>query len=54
VEWGVALHKRAEICNLEPCLLKKCPENRCLTAIAVSEVVKLIKDWWEPRYFKNL
>ena len=51
VDWGVSLHKREEVCDLEPCLLKKCPENRCLTAIEVSEVVKLIKEWWEPRGF---
>ncbi|MCX5893778.1 MAG: glycosyltransferase family 9 protein [Deltaproteobacteria bacterium] len=50
VDWGVSLHKREEVCDLEPCLLKKCPENRCLTAIEVSEVVKLIKAWWEPRF----
>ncbi|MFZ5449070.1 MAG: glycosyltransferase family 9 protein [Thermodesulfobacteriota bacterium] len=50
VEWGVALHKRQEVCNLEPCLLKKCPENRCLTAITVEEVVGMAKTWWEPRY----
>jgi ADP-heptose:LPS heptosyltransferase len=50
VEWGAALHKREEICDKEPCLLKKCPENRCLAAISVSEVVRLIKEWWEPRY----
>jgi ADP-heptose:LPS heptosyltransferase len=53
VEWGVALHKRQEVCANEPCLLKKCPENRCLTAVSVSEVVKLIKEWWEPRFYKN-
>jgi ADP-heptose:LPS heptosyltransferase len=51
VEWGVALHKRGEVCEREPCLLKKCPENRCLKAIIISEVVHLIKDWWEPRFF---
>ena len=50
VEWGVALHKREEVCDREPCLLKKCPKNICLEAIAVSEVVELIKTWWEPRY----
>ncbi|MFA5110384.1 MAG: glycosyltransferase family 9 protein [Desulfobaccales bacterium] len=50
VEWGMALHKRQEVCELEPCRLKKCPENRCLTAIKVSEVEKLIKEWWEPRF----
>ncbi|MEJ2671696.1 MAG: glycosyltransferase family 9 protein [Deltaproteobacteria bacterium] len=50
VEWGVALHKRPQVCDLEPCLLKNCPENRCLTAITVSEVVEVIREWWEPRY----
>jgi ADP-heptose:LPS heptosyltransferase len=50
VEWGAYLHKREEVCDLEPCLLKKCPDNRCLKAIAVSEVVQLIKEWWEPRF----
>lgn len=50
VDWGVALHKREEVCNLEPCLLKKCPQNKCLEAIEVSEVIKLLKEWWEPRY----
>lgn len=53
VEWGVALHKREEVCNLQPCLLKKCPENRCLTAITVSELIKLIKDWWEPLFLER-
>jgi ADP-heptose:LPS heptosyltransferase len=48
MEWGVALHKREEACDLEPCLLKKCPENKCLTAINVSDVMRLIKEWWEP------
>lgn len=53
VDWGAALHKREEVCDLEPCLLKKCPENRCLTAIEVTEVVKLIKEWWEPRFLSS-
>jgi ADP-heptose:LPS heptosyltransferase len=53
VEWGVALHKREEACAKETCLLKKCLENRCLTAIKVSEVVELIKRWWEPRFLIN-
>jgi hypothetical protein len=50
VEWGVSLHKRQEVCTLEPCLLQKCRDNRCLSAIEVSAVVKLIKEWWEPRF----
>jgi len=53
VAWGAALHKREEVCEQEPCLLKKCPENRCLKAIEVSEVVRLIKEWWEPRYQRS-
>jgi ADP-heptose:LPS heptosyltransferase len=53
VDWGASLHKREEVCDLEPCLLKKCPEPRCLTAIEVSEVVKLIKEWWEPRFLRG-
>ena len=48
VDWGVALHKRDEVCDREPCLLKKCPENFCMEAIAVAEVVELIETWWKP------
>jgi ADP-heptose:LPS heptosyltransferase len=50
VDWGVALHKRQEVCDLEPCLLKKCPRNICMEAITASEVEGMIKTWWEPRY----
>ena len=50
VDWGVALHKRAEVCDLEPCLLKKCSRNVCLEAITVDEVTEMIRTWWEPRY----
>jgi ADP-heptose:LPS heptosyltransferase len=50
VDWGVALHKRQEVCHLEPCLLKQCPRNVCLEAIGVAEVVEMIKTWWEPQF----
>jgi ADP-heptose:LPS heptosyltransferase len=50
VDWGVALHKREEVCEKQPCLLKKCPRNLCMEAIGVSEVVEMIKAWWEPRW----
>jgi ADP-heptose:LPS heptosyltransferase len=50
VDWGMALHKREEVCDLEPCRLKKCPQNKCMQAIGVSEVIKLIQEWWEPRF----
>ncbi len=53
VDWGLALHKRAGVCGLEPCLLKRCPEPRCLTAITVSDVIRLIEEWWEPRYLSS-
>lgn len=48
VEWGVALHKREDVCPQEPCLLKKCPRNICMEAISVAEVRDLIKIWWNP------
>jgi ADP-heptose:LPS heptosyltransferase len=50
VDWGRALHKRDEVCGQEPCLLKKCPQNFCMDAISVAEVIEMIKTWWEPRY----
>jgi ADP-heptose:LPS heptosyltransferase len=51
VDWGIALHKREEVCTVQPCRLKKCPKNLCMEAIAVSEVVLSIKEWWERRYW---
>ena len=50
VDWGMALHKRGEVCDLEPCRLKKCPRNLCMEAIQVADVVEMIKTWWEPRW----
>jgi ADP-heptose:LPS heptosyltransferase len=50
VDWGMALHKREAVCDLEPCLLKKCPKNLCMEAITVAEVIEMIKTWWEPRF----
>jgi ADP-heptose:LPS heptosyltransferase len=50
VDWGAALHKRDEVCAVEPCRLKKCPKNLCLEAIQVADVVEMIKTWWEPRW----
>ncbi len=48
VDWGVALHKREEVCAEEPCRLKNCPKNLCMEAISVAEVADLIKTWWKP------
>lgn len=53
VEWGTFLYKKEEACHLEPCLTKRCKDNRCLQAIEVAEVVQLLQDWWEPRFWKE-
>ena len=53
VDWGAYLYHGDKVCKLSRCLLKKCPENRCLKAIKVSEVVKLVQEWWEPRFLSS-
>ena len=53
VDWGVALYKREEACAQGPCRLKKCPKNLCMEAITVSEVIKLIQEWWKVRYLRE-
>jgi len=50
VEWGTYLHKREQVCDLDPCLTRACPDNKCMQAIELQEVVDLIKNWWEPRF----
>ncbi|MEW6387463.1 MAG: glycosyltransferase family 9 protein [Thermodesulfobacteriota bacterium] len=52
VDWGTYLWKREEVCPSEPCLLKKCLDNRCLKALKVDEVVEVLKTWWEPRFLQ--
>ena len=46
VDWGMALHKRQDVCEREPCLLKKCPRNLCMEAISVKDVVEQVEKWW--------
>jgi ADP-heptose:LPS heptosyltransferase len=53
VPWGVALHKRDEVCTEEPCRLKKCPKNLCMEAIKVADVMEMLQTWWEPRFLKD-
>ncbi len=53
VQWGAYLHKREQVCDQELCLTRQCPDNLCLKAIEVDEVVNLIKTWWEPRFLKR-
>jgi ADP-heptose:LPS heptosyltransferase len=49
VDWGTFLYRKEEVCPQEHCLNHKCPDNRCMQAIKVPEVVELIRNWWEPR-----
>ena len=50
VDWGAAIYRREEVCPEGPCRLKKCPQNLCMEAIAVADVVEMLKTWWEPRW----
>ncbi len=50
VDWGTYLYQKEEVCGEEPCLKRKCSDNRCLQAIQVPEVIGAIKTWWEPRF----
>jgi hypothetical protein len=53
VEWGAYLHKREEICEIHPCRLVECQDNVCLKAITVDEVLQVVREWWEPRYYQR-
>ncbi len=50
VDWGAFLYRKEEVCSQERCLNRGCPDNRCLQAIQVADVVDLVRNWWEPRY----
>lgn len=52
VDWGAYLYRKEEVCQEERCLNRACPDNRCLQAIEVSEVIRTIETWWEPRFGK--
>lgn len=49
VDWGTYLYKKDEVCREEPCLNRKCTDNRCMQAIGVQDAVRTIESWWEPR-----
>jgi ADP-heptose:LPS heptosyltransferase len=53
VEWGAYLYKKEGVCPHDPCLNKKCPDNLCMQAIEVAAVLRLIQEWWEPRYLSG-
>jgi len=49
VPWGTFIHHPG-ICQENPCLRRRCPDNRCLRAIGTDEVLALISRWWEPTW----
>jgi ADP-heptose:LPS heptosyltransferase len=51
VDWGTYLYRKDEVCSLEHCLNHKCPDNLCLQAVKAAEVIDLIRNWWEPRFW---
>ena len=53
VDWGASLYKKEEVCPHEPCLTRNCPDNRCLQAITVADVVERLKQWWQPRFLSG-
>ncbi len=50
VEWGASLYKAEEVCPEPRCLNRRCPDNRCLQAVSVEEVIATLETWWEPRF----
>jgi ADP-heptose:LPS heptosyltransferase len=52
VNWGTFLRRKEEVCQVEPCLFQRCPDNLCLQAIEVAAVIKSIREWWEPLFLK--
>ena len=50
VDWGTYLYGKEGACPEPDCLTRRCPDNRCLQAIATADVIKTLKSWWEPRF----
>jgi ADP-heptose:LPS heptosyltransferase len=48
IEWGTYLYNKADVCPEPRCLNRRCPDNRCLQAIAADDVIATLKTWWEP------
>ncbi len=51
-DWGSFIFKE-EACLRNPCLTKRCPQSQCLEAIGPEEVIRLIQEWWQPKFFPH-
>jgi ADP-heptose:LPS heptosyltransferase len=49
VDWGAFVFNK-DACLRNPCLTKRCPQSRCLETIQPQEVIRLIQEWWEPKF----
>ena len=49
VEWGTFLYGKEGACPEPDCLTRRCPDNRCLKAISLEEVITTLQTWWEPQ-----
>ena len=52
VDWGSFIFKE-EACLRNPCLTKRCPRPQCLETIGPEEVIRLIQEWWQPKFLPN-
>ena len=53
VEWGACLFNQ-EACPRNPCVTKRCPQTLCLEAIQPADVIRLMQEWWEPKFLSTL
>lgn len=53
VDWGACLYKE-NACPRNPCITKRCSQLLCLEAIQPEEVIRLIQEWWEPKFLPTL
>lgn len=50
VDWGTYLYRKESVCPEERCLNRNCPNNRCMQAISVEDVLDMVETWWRPRF----
>jgi ADP-heptose:LPS heptosyltransferase len=51
-DWGSFIFKE-EACLRNPCLTKQCRHSKCLEAIRPEDVIRLIQDWWQPKFLPH-